>query len=121
VELAGIVAGVLLVRGMPLYGLALYALKIPIAAFTFWLFRVSRERLLRFAWFRWSHGQILIFMEWVKSSEIYRDSIRKFRESKEKLRPLWLRIKRSFAGSRSRWSKRFVRLYLRIRRVMGKE
>jgi hypothetical protein len=120
VELAGIAAGVLMVRGMGLYGLGLYALKIPIAAFTFWLFRVSREKLLSFGWFRWSYEKILAFTAWLKALPIYRDTMEKLHRLRESLKKLAASLKRYFGEKRSDWSKRFKRLYLRIRNSMRK-
>jgi len=120
VELAGITAGVMLVNGLALYGLALYALKIPIAAFTFWLFRVSREKLLSFGWFRWSYEKILAFMTWLKALPIYRDTMEKLRRLKKSLKESIAALKRLFGKKRSDWSKRFARLYLKIRNAIGK-
>ena len=120
VELAGVTAGVLMVNGMGLYGLALYALKIPIAAFTFWLFRISREKLLSFGWFRWSYGKILSFMAWLKSRPIYLDTMTKIKALKLRLREILRRIREFFGKERSGWRKRFSRLYLKIRNAIGK-
>jgi len=48
VEVLGIYAGVMFVSGHMVTGLMMYAGKIPVAAFTFWMFRVSEEKLMRF-------------------------------------------------------------------------
>ena len=120
VELAGITAGVLMVNGMGLYGLALYALKIPIAAFTFWLFRISRDKLLSFEWFRWSYEKILYFLDWLKSRPIYRDTMEKLQRLKARMKEIFLRFKALWGRKRSDWSKRFVRLYLKLKKAMGK-
>jgi len=38
--------------GKVIAGTTLYAGKIPVAAVTFWLFRVSKEKLMTFVWFK---------------------------------------------------------------------
>ncbi|MEA3418500.1 MAG: hypothetical protein U9Q90_03790, partial [Campylobacterota bacterium] len=51
VEGTGILAGILFLQGKVLLGAGLYLAKIPIAAFTFWLFNVTKEKLLSYDWF----------------------------------------------------------------------
>ena len=48
VEFLGIYAGMMFISGHIFAGLSLYLTKIPIAAFTFWLFRVTEEKLMQF-------------------------------------------------------------------------
>ncbi len=71
VELLGIYAGKLFLEGKVIHGALIYAGKIPIAAFTFWLFRVSKEKLLEFGWFEKSYLWIMAWIEKIKTSEIY--------------------------------------------------
>ncbi len=71
VEAFGIYAGVLFVSGQVMLGLALYISKIPIAAFTFWLFRVTEDKLMQFGWFKWIYDQIMKAIDWLKSCEMY--------------------------------------------------
>jgi hypothetical protein len=59
VELLGIYAGAMFLSGNVIVGVLVYLSKIPLAAFTFWLFRISKKRLLEFAWFK----KIYLFME----------------------------------------------------------
>ena len=121
VELAGVTAGVLIVQGMVLPGLLLYALKIPIAAFTFWLFGVSRPKLLSFAWFRWSYEKLLAFLEWIKTRTIYRETMRRLQEIKAGLRSAREAIKGFFSGGNGRWKRRIVRLYERIKAALHRD
>lgn len=88
VELAGVMAGLLMVQGMFLTGLMIYTLKIPIAAFTFWLFRVSRKKLMSFAWFAWAYEQLVTWLDRLKSSAIYQRSLEIFGELKTLLKKL---------------------------------
>ncbi len=71
VEAFGIYAGMLFVSGQVLLGLTLYIAKIPIAAFTFWLFRVTEDKLMEFNWFKWLYELIMKGIAWLKSLEIY--------------------------------------------------
>ena len=118
VELAGVTAGVLIVQGMVLSGLLLYALKIPIAAFTFWLFGVSRPKLLSFAWFRWGYEKLLAFLEWIKSRTIYRETMRRLKELKAWLHTARQALKGIFSRGNGRWKRRIVRLYESIKAAL---
>jgi len=120
VELAGITAGVLVIQGKGAYGVALYAMKVPIAAFTFWLFKISKNKLLSFAWFRWSYEKLLAFMAWLKALPIYRDTMHKLHRLKERLGILVKKLRALWGKKRSDWKKRFDRLYLKIRKAMGR-
>ncbi len=116
VELAGITAGVLIVQGMGLLGVLLYGLKIPIAAFTFWLFRISRDKLLSFSWFRWAYFKLLAFLDWLKSRRIYRNSMQLFRKLKENLQNFWKDLRKLFPKrEKSGFFRRLRILYRRIR------
>lgn len=71
VEVFGLYAGMLFVSGQVLLGLSLYLSKIPIAAFTFWLFRVTEDKLMQFGWFKWVYDRIMKAIDWLKSCEMY--------------------------------------------------
>ncbi len=82
VELLGIYAGMLLVQGKIIAGSLLYLTKIPIAAFTFWLFGVSKSKLLKFRWFSISYNYIMTIIDRIKHSITYiniKDRIQKIR------------------------------------------
>ncbi len=116
VELAGVTAGVLVVQGMVLSGLLLYGLKIPIAAFTFWLFGVSREKLLSFPWFHWTYERILTLFDWFKATDVYRHSMRALRNVKTRFRRLWSKLEGIFPQKEgSSLLRRLQALYRRIR------
>lgn len=70
-EFLGIYAGVLLMEGKVLAWFLLYAGKVPVAAFTFWLFRVTKPKLMAFAWFKRAYESVIRFIDWLKSTEIY--------------------------------------------------
>ncbi len=110
VEGAGLAAGALLVGGYPLYGMLLYALKIPVAALTFWLFRVSREKLMSFGWFAAAYERLMGWIAWLKASEIYRRSMERLADLKRRISMLWKRIRERFSGEGT-LSRRLGRLY----------
>jgi len=116
VELVGLSAGILLLKGMPLTGLMLYALKIPIAGFTFWLFRISKTRLLAFSWFKLIYKRVQEFLEWIKTREIYQDSLAMLILLKQKIKNIVVEFRES---NSSNWVLRRTKaLYRLIKRVL---
>jgi len=79
VEALGLYAGYLFVSGNVAIGLSIYLTKIPIAAFTFWMFRVTEEKLMQFGWFKWLYERIMAFIDWLKSLEIYQSTMQKLK------------------------------------------
>lgn len=112
VEGAGLTAGVLAVRGHVVSAALLYGMKIPIAAFTFWMFHATESRLLSFEWFRWAYEQIVALFAWIKTREIYQSARTMFAQIKQMLRALKARY---FSGENT-LTKRFRRLYRAIKR-----
>jgi hypothetical protein len=107
VELLGFVAVALIAKGQVYSGVILYLGKIPIGAFTFWLFRISKDKLMTFGWFKAIYDFIMGIIDKIKASEIYRDIkikssiikkyiktnvLQKSRKVKEKIKKIWLRI-----------------------------
>jgi hypothetical protein len=88
VELLGIFALKLIGTGKVIAGTALYASKIPVAAFTFWLFRISKEKLITFVWFKRSYELILLIIEKIKLSAIHQRIAARLKQVKA-----WLRIR----------------------------
>ncbi len=117
VELAGIMAGLLMVRGMLLAGLMLYALKIPIAAFTFWLFRVTKEKLLSFVWFAWAYRNLLELIDRLKDSAIYKRSLEIFYKIKRWQKGVLASLKELFfpQDSKDSFIRRLKALYRKIK------
>jgi len=82
VETFGIYAGMLFMSGQVLLGLGLYLSKIPIAAFTFWLFRVTEDKLMQFGWFKWLYEKMMEGIVWLKSREVYISTMQRLKELK---------------------------------------
>jgi len=90
VELLGIFALKLIGTGKVIAGTALYAGKIPVAAFTFWLFRVAKEKLMAFGWFKQAYDIVISIIEKIKSSAIHQSIAARLKAVKE-----WLKIRMS--------------------------
>jgi len=88
VELLGIFALKLIGTGKVIAGTALYAGKIPVAAFTFWLFRISKEKLMSFVWFKQAYDVLVSIIEKIKSSSIHRRIAARLKAVKA-----WLKIR----------------------------
>jgi hypothetical protein len=96
VEGAGILAGLFFVQGHILLGLILYITKIPIAAFVFWLFKISKSKLLSFAWFKWSYEKLTAGINWLKEREIYKEMMDYMAKTKAHIKSLWRTIKAKY-------------------------
>jgi hypothetical protein len=88
VELLGLFALQLLGTGKVVAGTLLYAGKIPVAAFTFWLFRISKEKLMTFGWFEQTYELILMIIEKIKHSAIHQRIAARIKQVKA-----WLKIR----------------------------
>lgn len=111
VEAFGLYAGVLFVSGQMLLGLLLYLSKIPIAAFTFWLFRVSEAKLMRFGWFKWLYEKIMGTIDWLKSQPIYHDTMLQLGRLKRYLK----QIKKQYFSNKSQFLLKIKALYHHIK------
>lgn len=86
VELLGIVALKLMATGQVITGTLLYIGKIPVAAFTFWLFNISKEQLMTFGWFRHLYELVELAIHKIKSSAIHQHIIARLKLVKEWLK-----------------------------------
>lgn len=95
VELLGFIAIGLLAKGSLVFGITLYIGKIPVAAFTFWLFRIAKAKLLTFAWFKISYDFLIWVIDSIKSSAMHKRIVSHIVNVKQKLEKLlprnWIR------------------------------
>ena len=70
-ELIGLLSPIIALKGYILLGVALYALKLIIVAFAFWLFNVEQKKLLSFKIIDFSYKKIKELSSWVKSSKTF--------------------------------------------------
>ncbi len=108
VELQGFYAGILLLQGKVLIWLIIYAGKIPIAAFTFWLFRVTKPKLMAFAWFEKAYNTVMDWIDWLKATDVYKNIKIKASEIKAYVKKNYMR-----EGDSSK--KKFKRIYTRLK------
>ena len=120
VEAFGLYAGYMFVSGHILMGLALYLSKIPIAAFTFWMFRVTEDKLMRFGWFKWIYEKIMAAIDGLKSLEIYQSTMLKLKTTKEKIRVFWRSVKGKYFSKESPFVTRMKKLYCSIKQALKK-
>ena len=116
VEAFGIYAGMLFVSGQMILGLVLYISKIPIAAFTFWLFRVTEEKLMQFGWFKWTYDWIMKAIDWIKSSEIHQKTIEYLVQMKMYIKAL----KEKYFAGKSPFIEKMKQLYKRLKDLLRK-
>jgi len=120
VETFGIYAGMLFLSGHILLGLSLYLTKIPIAAFTFWLFRVTEDKLMQFGWFKWIYEYIMQGIDWLKSLQIYKDTMVRLKKLKEILKRLKNRIKERYFKEESPLMKRLKKHYRNLKESLDR-
>ncbi len=120
VETLGIYAGILFVSGKPFLGASLYLTKIPIAAFTFWLFRVTEEKLMQFDWFKWIYDLMMQWIDWLKSLQIYQDTMVRLKKFKESIKKFKNRIKEKYFKEESSFMKTLKKHYKNIKESLDK-
>jgi hypothetical protein len=116
VEAFGIYAGMLFVSGQVLLGLSLYLSKIPIAAFTFWLFRVTENKLMQFGWFKWIYDYIMEAIDWLKSCEMYTKTMERFVKVEMRIKA----FKEKYFAGKSHFMEKIKRLYRTVKNSLRK-
>jgi len=120
VEAFGIYAGMLFVSGQVLLGLSLYISKIPIAAFTFWLFRVTEDKLMTFGWFKWLYEKIMAGIAWLKSREVYVKTMERLKVVKASIKKSLKALKMKYFSKESPFTKKVKSLYKTIKASLKK-
>lgn len=120
VEAFGIYAGMLFVSGQMLLGLALYVSKIPIAAFTFWLFRVTEEKLMQFGWFKWIYDWIMRAIDWLKSREIHQKMMERLVQVKMSVKENIKALKKKYFVNKSPFIEKVKQLYKTLKESLIK-
>ncbi|WP_428355252.1 hypothetical protein [Methyloprofundus sp.] len=70
-EAMGFLAGYCFIEGYFVTGMMVYAVKIPVAAFTFWLFDLTKQTLMTFSWLKTSYGWTMGMIEKLLNSAIH--------------------------------------------------
>jgi hypothetical protein len=118
VEAFGIYAGILFVSGQVVLGLVLYLAKIPVAAFTFWLFRVTEDKLMQFGWFKWGYGKIMDAIDWLQSCEIYIQIIHRLHQLKQGLKTWFKAYKMKYFSKESPFVAKIKQFYKAIKEML---
>jgi len=111
VEGAGLLAGAFFVQGYLLLGLLLYIIKIPIAAFVFWLFKAAKKKLLSFDWFNWAYKKLMNGIDWLKERETYKEAMEKLRRLKFKFKVILQHIKAKYFKEDSSFTEELKSFY----------
>ncbi len=114
-EILGLYGGTLLLRGQVLLWALLYVGKVPIAAFTFWLFRVTKPKLMAFSWFEKSYNVMMGWIDWVKDTDIYKSIKTKAVEIKTYIKKNYLREGDS---TKKKFKKIYRRLKIRLKEII---
>jgi len=120
VEAFGIYAGILFVSGQAMLGLTLYIAKIPIAAFTFWLFRITEDKLMQFGWFKWTYEWIMKAIEWLKSREMYIQTMERLRKVKQSIKKTFKSWKEKYFSKESPFITKIKNLYKTVKATLRK-
>jgi len=115
VEGAGILAGAFFVQGQLLLGLLLYIIKIPIAAFVFWLFKAAKNKLLSFDWFNWAYHKLMDGIDWLKERKTYQEAMEKLKKIKAKFKAILHIIKERYFKEESSFSEELKSFYSYIK------
>jgi hypothetical protein len=67
----GVLSGISIINGYFFFGIAIYALKLPFAVFTFWLFDLTKDKLMRFSWLKKAYEVILDLIDIIINSSIH--------------------------------------------------
>jgi hypothetical protein len=95
-EALGAIAVAFIGKGMVFAGLGLYIAKIPIVSFTFWLFKISKEDLLKINWFNKAYAFLMKVINWIKNTDPYTNTMDIVHNFKEKIKLMFSSKKRGF-------------------------
>jgi len=98
----------------------LYISKIPIAAFTFWLFRVTEDKLMQFGWFKWLYEKIMAGIEWLKTREMYIKTMVHLGEIKQTIKKKFKSWKEKYFAKESLFISKIKSLYKTVKASLKK-
>ncbi len=70
-EVMGFASGIIIINGDLFLGLIIYAFKIPIAAFTFWLFDLTKAKLMTFPWLKSTYDYTMGLIDKLLNSDVH--------------------------------------------------
>lgn len=114
VELLGLFAATQFVQGKVIHGVLVYAGKVPVSAFTFWLFREVKPKLIEFAWFEKAYNFVILFIEKITHSQTYLDI-------KTKTSPLKKYIKEKLFSKKGFLKQKVQTMYQNLRKILNRK
>lgn len=91
-EVLGLMSGISILNGYLFIGIGIYSLKIPTAAFTFWLFDLTKDKLLSFQWLKVSYEFTMSVIDSIINSTIHVYIKTKIIIAREKLKALKVKL-----------------------------
>ncbi len=85
-ELLGLMTPFILAKGLVFVAIIIYLAKILIVAFAFWLFKIEKERLLSFTFFRIAYDKIVYISDRLKETKLYQKLLKQLKEIKAYLK-----------------------------------
>ncbi len=70
-EYLGVLSGLTVVSGDVAQGVMIYLLKVPLAAFSFWLFELTKLTLLTFSWLNSTYEYLMYWKNIIIGTDIY--------------------------------------------------
>lgn len=96
-EVLGILSGLTVVSGRVIWGVLIYLMKVPVAAFTFWLFDLTKPKLMTFDWLKSVYDVLMRWKEVIEDSDMYSNLKHSVHSAREKIKT----IKHNYLGDKS--------------------
>ena len=67
----GLLTPIIALKGYPILAMVLYAFKLLIVAFAFWVFNTQKRLLLSFKFVAYFYEKLMLLIDWLKSTYVY--------------------------------------------------
>ncbi len=115
-EFLGFAAVAFLAKGDIYSGLFLYICKIPVGIVTFWLFRISKDKLITYHWFKITYNFVIKVIDKIKKSQIYQNIKSKTHHMKAYLKEKVKIFKTKYLQKNSNIKIKIKKIYQSIKR-----
>ena len=89
----GILSPIIAIKGYPTLAIAVYGLKLIIAAFAFWVLNTQKRTLLSFKWFAYLYEKFIFIINWIKDTKIYKSVVETLKIIKKYLKQKYQVVK----------------------------
>jgi hypothetical protein len=96
-EYLGILSGITVVSGNLSSGVIIYLLKAPLAAFTFWLFELTKPKLMTFAWLESTYNYLMRWKDLLTGTDVYQSLKASITATRSRMKQVY----QSFTGDQS--------------------